>query len=72
MHPRAAKHLEDIRDASDFVLSVTRARALSEYLGDRLRRQAVERNFEIVGEALNRLKREDPETNAPPREAPAE
>ncbi len=62
MQLRAAKHLEDIRDASDFVLSVTRERALSEYLGDRLLRQAVERNFEIVGEALNRLKRENPET----------
>jgi uncharacterized protein with HEPN domain len=54
--------LEDIRDAAAFVLEETRECDLAQYLENRLLRQAVERNFEIIGEALNRLYRADPET----------
>ena len=60
MRREALKHLEDIRDAAAFVLEVTGERSLGDYQKDRLLRQAVERNFEIIGEALNRLRRAEP------------
>ena len=62
MHPRAPKLLEDIRDAADFVKSVTYGVALEQFKQDRLLRQAVERNFEIIGEAIRRLEKDDPGT----------
>jgi len=62
MQPDSPKYLEDIRDAAAFVLEETRECDLAQYLENRLLRQAVERNFEIIGEALNRLRRADPET----------
>ncbi len=62
MRPDSPKHLEDIRDAAAFVLEVTSRKELAEYLEDRLLRQGVERNFEIIGEALRRLRSTDEET----------
>ena len=62
MQPDSPKYLEDIRDAAAFVLEETQESDLQHYLENRLLRQAVERNFEIIGEALNRLRRADPET----------
>ncbi len=62
MQPDSPKYLEDIRDAAAFVLEETRESNLQHYLENRLLRQAVERNFEIIGEALNRLRRADPAT----------
>jgi uncharacterized protein with HEPN domain len=62
MQPDSPKYLEDIRDAAAFVLDATRKTDLAQYLENRLLRQAVERNFEIIGEALNRLRRTDPKT----------
>ena len=60
MQPRSAKLLEDVRDAAAFVREVTQDRALADYQRDRLLRQAVERNFEIIGEAIKRLAQHDP------------
>ena len=62
MRPDSPKYLEDIRDAAAFVLETARDSDLPQYLENRLLRQAVERNFEIIGEALNRLRRADPQT----------
>ena len=59
---RTSKTLEDIRDAASFVLAATEGKALGDYSEDRLLRQAVERNFEIIGEAVGRLARNDPES----------
>ena len=59
MQPDSPKYLGDIRDAAAFVLEETRESDLQHYLENRLLRQAVERNFEIIGEALNRLRRAD-------------
>ena len=64
MHPRAPKLLEDIRSAADFVRTATVGLALQEFKRNRLLRQAVERNFEIIGEALRRLEKDDPDTAA--------
>lgn len=62
MRPRIPKYLADIRDAATFILEATRGRSEASYLEDRLRRHAVERNFEIIGEALRRVSQQDPET----------
>jgi uncharacterized protein with HEPN domain len=54
--------LRQIADACSFVLSVTDGKTLKDYSGERLLRQAVERNLQIIGEAVGRLRRDDPET----------
>jgi len=64
MRPRSAKLLEDVRDAAEFIRESARGKTLAEYRGNRMLRQAVERNFEIIGEALKRLAAHDPETGA--------
>ncbi len=53
------KLLHDIVDAAEFILQQIRGRSLREYEQTRLIRDAVERNFIIIGEALSRLKRID-------------
>ncbi len=64
MHPRSPKLLEDIRDAAAFIRQVTQGLTLDDYRGNRLLRHAVERNFEIIGEAIKRLATADPRTAA--------
>jgi len=61
MQPKAPKLLEDIRDAAAFILQVTAGKSLEDFESDRLLRQAVERNLEIIGEAVSRLTRVDPD-----------
>jgi uncharacterized protein with HEPN domain len=60
MQPKTLKLLDDIRDAAAFIRKVTASKTLDEYRTDRLLRQAVERNFEILGEAVGRIARTDP------------
>ena len=55
MHPRAPKLLEDIRNAADFVKTATDGVVLHQFKQDRLLRQAVERSFEIIGEASHNI-----------------
>jgi len=64
MHPKTLKHLDDIRDAAVFIEEVTSGKSLDDYRNDRVLRQVVERNFEIIGEAMNRLRRDDPQIAA--------
>jgi uncharacterized protein with HEPN domain len=64
MEPKSPKLLEDIRDAAAFVRQTTANTSLDDYRRDRLLRQAVERNFEIIGEAVGRLAKADPETSS--------
>jgi uncharacterized protein with HEPN domain len=64
MERKSPKLLEDIRDAAAFVLQATASKTLADYRSDRLLRQAVERNFEIIGEAVGRLAKVDPATAA--------
>lgn len=58
---RTPRTLEQIKDSVSFVLAALEGKTLSDYSGDRLLRQAVERNLEIVGEAVGRLRRDDPD-----------
>lgn len=59
MRPETPKLLEDIRDAVAFILSSIAGRTMEQFEADRLLRQAVERNFEIIGEALRRISGND-------------
>ena len=62
MGTEAKKYLFDIARAAELVRTFTRGRTFEEFESDPMLRSAVERQFEIVGEALNRLSRIDPET----------
>lgn len=52
----------DIRDALTDISTFTSGMSLLNYEKDDLRRAAVERKFEIIGEACNRLSYRAPET----------
>ncbi len=52
--------LEDRRDAAKFIADDTAEVTFDGFLSDRRTRQLVERNLEIIGEAVNRLRRHDP------------
>lgn len=62
MQPESPKLLEDVRDAAEFILECVADLAFDAYVADRTIRQAIERNFEIIGEAFLRLRRMDPQT----------
>jgi uncharacterized protein with HEPN domain len=56
---RTPKALENIQDAAAFILEATEGKRLDDYSRDRLLRNAVERKFEVIGEAVGRLLRND-------------
>ena len=62
MTERARKLLFDTLESVRSIRSWCAARTFAEYEADRQFRRAVEREFEIIGEALNRLQRADGET----------
>ncbi len=59
MRPEALKFLHDMRAAGQRVLEFTRGKSLADYRSDVLLRSAVERQFEIIGEALSQLSKVD-------------
>jgi uncharacterized protein with HEPN domain len=61
MKPKTRLLLDDIIDSCQVVLGWCKERDFSAYQADRLFRRAVEREFEIVGEALKRLRDDDPD-----------
>lgn len=61
MQPESAKYLWDIQEAGNLILAFTEGKGFEDYLVDVLLRSAVERQFEIIGEALAQLARRDPE-----------
>ena len=60
MHPTMRCNLRDIQDSCQAILQWCETRTFTAYQEDRLFRRAVEREFEIIGEALKRLREEDP------------
>jgi uncharacterized protein with HEPN domain len=64
MRPESAAFLWDVRNASARIADFVDGLDLVSYSTDELRRSAVERQLEIIGEALNNLRRLDPDTAA--------
>ncbi len=59
MRLEAKKYLYDIQQAGERIAEFTAGKHLEDYRHDAMLRAAVERQFEIVGEALARLSRID-------------
>lgn len=59
MRPKIRLLLDDILDSCQVILGWCKERNFSAYQTDRLFRRAVEREFEIIGEALKRLRDDD-------------
>jgi len=59
MRLESKKHLEDMRRATELLAQFGRGRSKGDYVSDPLFRSAVERQLEIIGEAVSRLKKED-------------
>ncbi len=62
MQPESAAFLWDARAAGVRIAIFADGLTGESYAADELRRSAAERQLEIDGEALNRLRRADPET----------
>jgi uncharacterized protein with HEPN domain len=64
MRLEARKYLHDIQVASDRIARFCDGKNFEQYVADDLLRSAVERQFGIIGEALSRLAKEEPEAAA--------
>ena len=62
MRPEAPAHLWDALEAGRKSRSLVVELGRADYLGDWIRQAAAERQLEIIGEALNRIRRDDPAT----------
>jgi uncharacterized protein with HEPN domain len=56
--------LWDARERADAILGFCAGRTEADYHADDMLRAAVERNFEVIGEALNQLQKAAPEVAA--------
>ena len=62
MQLESKKLLQDVLSALELLAAFSKGKAFSDYSTDPMLRAAVEREFEIVGEALKRLADRDAET----------
>ena len=62
MSADAKKYLWDVREAAGRINRFTLDRSFDDYLRDEMLRAAVERQFEIIGEALSQLSKREPES----------
>lgn len=62
MRPETLKLLFDVEQACSNIMQFTEGKTYEDYASDLLLRSAVERQFEIIGEALNTSRKKDPET----------
>jgi uncharacterized protein with HEPN domain len=60
MQLQARKLVYDVSQAAALIVRFVVGKQFDDYAGDPMLRSAVERQFEIIGEALNRLKETDP------------
>jgi uncharacterized protein with HEPN domain len=60
MNDETRKNLVDILQASEEIQKFTLGLDVSSYQDSHVTQRAVERDFEIIGEALSRIKRTDP------------
>jgi uncharacterized protein with HEPN domain len=70
MHADAGKLLWDALRAAERVMRFVAGKTFADYEHDELVRSAVERQLEIIGEALSQLRRADPATAAQLAELP--
>jgi len=61
MRPESKKFLYDIRKAGELLAEFAEDKTLSDYLADAFLRSAVERQFEIIGEALSQAIKLEPD-----------
>lgn len=61
MHRDPRAYLWDAREAAAAILEFVAGKTFEDYTNDRLLRSAVERQFEIIGEALNQLCKIEPQ-----------
>ncbi len=70
MNSRSRKLLFDVLESGRSIRGWCVGRSFADYEKDRQFRRAVEREFEIIGEALNRLSQADPDVAARIMELP--
>ena len=64
MQAESRKYLYDISRAAELLRRFTAGKSFADFSADELLQSAVERQFEVIGEAVNRLAQVDPETAA--------
>ena len=70
MRLEVKKYLYDIHHAAVLLTDFTRGKTFMDYERDAMLRAAVEREFEIIGEAMNRLAQIDASMAAPHERLP--